>query len=169
MTLLSWAGIVAIVAAFLLVAIAYRLLAPRSIRHADAEWFRGFHPERYQPMLRILDSSEFRFLARQPGVTRQLLRELRLRRIGVLNGYLRSMRNDFDRLQALGRVLIGAGLADRAMADALMQSKLTFTRAWWGLRLRLVLYRWGLAPVDATKLVNTLGSLDRTLRAPIGA
>jgi hypothetical protein len=153
-------------AALLLTFIAYRLLSHRSVQHADDGWFRQFRPERYQPMLRLFDSSEFRFLERQPGATQGMIRELRRRRLAALRGYLRSMREDFDRLQTMGQALIGAGVADRALADALVRSRIDFSVAWWGLRLRIALYRWGLTPTRARNLVGVLGSLDRVLRVP---
>jgi hypothetical protein len=165
-TLLPWAGFVAFAAALLLAAIAMRLLSQRPVQPADADWFRRFRPERYLPMLRLLDSSEFRFLERQPGATRSMIRQLRRRRLVVLHGYLRSMRDDFNRLQALGQALIGAGVADRALADALFQSRVEFFRAWWGFQIRIALYKWGVTPAAAGKLVGVLGSLDRALRVP---
>lgn len=166
MTLLPWAGLVALATALLLAAIAVRLSSHRSVHHADADWFRRFRPERYQPMLRLLDSTELRFLERQPGATRAMIRQLRRRRLAALRGYLQSMRTDFNRLQSLGQALIGTEVADRELADALFQSRIDFSRAWWGLRIRIALYRWGVTPDSARNLVGVLGSLDRALRVP---
>jgi hypothetical protein len=166
---MPWAGIVAVTAALFLIAIAIRLITPRRAHQADADWFRRFDPQRYQPMLRILDPAEFQFLQRQPGITRDLLRTLRRRRLTALCGYLASIRADFDRLQALGQVLIGSGRADRALADALFYSRLTFVRLYWSLRLHIVLYRMGLAPVDASGLLRAIGALDSAIRRPASA
>ena len=166
MTGFSWAAMAAAGAVLAAIAIAALLLKTRRIAHADAKWFSAFSPDRYRPMLRLLDSAELEWLAREPGSSAALVRRVRQQRVAIFRRYLRSLRLDFDRLQAMGRVLIGTGQANQAVAQALFQANWAFTKAWWAIQFRLALYQLGFRRVDAATILEPLRNLDRALRIP---
>lgn len=161
------ASLIAIVAAVAGIGIAVFFLKGRRVVEADADWFSGFAPERYRPMLRLIDRAEMEWVAGQAGSSPELIRQVRRTRARLFRLYLRSMRTDFTRLQALGRVLIGTGQASPALAQALFQANWAFTRAYWQVQFRLALFQMGARTVDASRLLEPLSHLNQALRAPL--
>ncbi|MBI4890607.1 MAG: hypothetical protein HY821_08270 [Acidobacteria bacterium] len=91
-----------------------------------------------------------------PGYDAVTERAFRNRRVKICRAYMMDMREDFDRLQALGQALILAGKTDAGFQDKLFGQRLRFTRAWWMVRLELEAYRFGLGQVNTGRLVELL-------------
>jgi hypothetical protein len=130
------------------------------------EWLAELSADRYRPMLRILDESDFRFLRAQPGFRHELEKRLRQQRALVLRVYLRMLVEDFRRVcHSLRHVMVAADCDRSRLAAVLMQQQAAFA---WGMmlvRFRLLLYGWGLAQVDATRPVGVFDGMRLALTA----
>ena len=152
---LTWTGCAA--AALALLVLLYSRLARSGPRvDFDAEWWESFSADRYTPLGRLLEESDFAFLRESAGYTRTLERRLRRQRGVLFAAFLFEMRSDFDRLQAVGRAMVMAGQADSRLLEALLDHKLRFTRHFWLVRLELALWHLGLGRVNASVLVESL-------------
>ncbi len=117
----------------------------------------GLTVERYQPMLRLLDRSDWEFLARQPGFSRRQAERFRRQRLLVFQGYLTDLSRDFRAAcSALQSIMLQAGNDRPDLAKALVRAQAAFTRGMLSVRLHLFLYRMGWAGVDASGLVGLL-------------
>lgn len=134
----------------------YRLAVATGRPRFSAEWWNHFSVERYRPLERLLDERDFAYLRTIPGYDAGVERRLRSERLRVCRLYLRDMKDDFGRLQAVGQALIVAGRADAGFQEDLFQQKVAFTRAWWLVRIELAGARLGIARVDARRLVATM-------------
>ena len=117
-------------------------------------WIDDLSLDRYRPMLRLLASDDIEFLRRTPGCTPRLVCSLRAKRSRILREYLRSLSEDFHRVLRASRVQLAHSTDDRsALGLELLRREWRFSRSMAAVRIRLVLYRWGLAEVDPTPLV----------------
>jgi hypothetical protein len=131
-----------------------------------AEWIAELSAERYRPMLKLLDSREVDFLRSQPGYTRAMGRKLRAQRCQVFRGYLRSLETDFYRTcAALKLVLVRSGHDRQDLASAIIRAQTNFAAGVFLMRMRMVLYRIGLASVDVRPLVQLFDGMQLELRA----
>jgi hypothetical protein len=152
----------------LLAAVAWlfsRLVATRRVFEIDQEWWKSFRPERYAPVLRLLSESEFEYLASLEGCDRQLRAEFRRNRVRLMRQYLREMAEDFNRLQAVGQLMVESGAAGREMREQLFAHKVQFTRALWRIRLQAIGFQFGISRVDAKSLLGSLDGLNAAVRA----
>lgn len=148
-----------------------RKAAPRpEALPVTADWIEELSVDRYRPMLRLLDEKEMRMLQEQPGFTPQMAAKLRRQRCQIFRGYLGSLSSDFSRIcLALKLVMMQAG-EDRAdLASALVRSQLAFTCGMAMVRVRLALFRWGLATVDAAALLKVFDGMRIELRTLVPA
>jgi hypothetical protein len=165
MTLFVIVGILALLHAVCLAFLYYRLvLASRSFQ-IDPEWWKSFTPHRYSPIARLLDESDFDYLREQQGCNSEIIRELRRRRISVFEGLLREMTADFGRLQAMGQLMLSAGVADASLREALFQQKVQFTIGLVRVRMQLVGYRMGIGRVDVRRMLEAM-RLSATMLRP---
>jgi hypothetical protein len=119
------------------------------------EWLGDLSDDRYRPMLRLLQDADFRFLRAQKGFTPAMEKKLRGERVEVFRGYLRMLESDFQRVCLALKVMLVQSECDRPdLASALIHRQLTFACAILNVQVRMVLFRWGLAGVDATELVK---------------
>src|SRR5258708_4353372 len=130
----------------LVVAFALRPMWRRSRMPAAGplDWLDQFSAASYQPMKRLLDNRDYRFLASQLGYEPFIARRLRRQRIGIFQAYLGGMIGDFHRLLNTARYIMFCSPADRS----------AFALALWRLRLRF--YASGVA-VAGPLLLHTFG------------
>jgi len=121
------------------------------------EWLDQFSTASYQPMERLLDNHDYRFLAAQPGYQPHIARELRRKRIGIFHAYLGGMIRDFHRLLKAARFIVVYSPNDQsAFAATLWRLRLRFYGSIFGVEARVLLYMAGIGRVDASRLLATL-------------
>src|SRR5947199_6755256 len=88
------------VLAFLAISIAFmlhRAFASPEALPVTTSWIEDLSPERYRPMLRLLDENDVRFLQTQPGYNSRTVSRLRAQRCAIFRGYLKALQTDFRR------------------------------------------------------------------------
>jgi hypothetical protein len=121
------------------------------------DWLDRFSASSYQPMERLLDNQDYRFLASQPGYQPSIARRLRRQRIGIFQAYLGGMIGDFHRLLKAARYIIVYSPNDQsAFATSLWRNRLRFYRSIFNVEARVLLYMIGIGRVDAKRLLATL-------------
>lgn len=134
-----------------------RITAPGSISECDPEWLSNFSISAYRPMLRLLSESDYTFLASQPGVTTETIRQLRRDRRRIFRAYLRNLVRDFHRLHLAARMTLIYSSQDRPdLARTLLRQRVRFAGAVLQVEYRLVLHTFGLGNVDVTELLGAL-------------
>jgi hypothetical protein len=142
-----------------------RLVATRKVFDVDLAWWKSFRPDRYTPVMRLLSPRDFEYIATLEGSDRRMRAEFRRNRIILMRAYLREMAADFDRLQAIGQLMVTAGAAGRELREELFRQKLRFTIGLLRIRLQTVGFQLGLSEVDASVLVGSLDGLSAAVRA----
>jgi hypothetical protein len=154
---------VAIIATVLIAAfgLLFRQLASRSNDQAfTAEWFESFSLDSFAPMERLLDRSDFEFLAKQPGYRPEIGARLLKERKKLFLGYLRLLIGDFNQLLRIARLMIVYSAEDRAeFAKLLWRQQVTFYFAVCALRLRVALYPMGWTSLDVSRLMQALENM----------
>jgi|GEM_PF-1961574 len=164
-------ALIGIASLSLLAALAWlfnRLVATRKVFQVDADWWRAFRADRYAPVLRLLSQRELDYVATLPGTSRRFRAEFRRRRVNMMRAYLKEMAADFDRLQAIGQLMVTAGEAGRELREALFRERIRFTAGLWSIRLQMAGFRFGLSSVDASVLVGSIDELSAAVRARQG-
>jgi len=142
-----------------LVVLVARLL---SYRHSYAGDTSGeFSMERYEPMLRLLDSRDVDFLARQPGAAESGgVDRLKRDRRRVFRMYLRELAADFQEMHAQARELVAAAPEQHAdLVGMLLRQQVAFWSALAAVESQLALDLLGLGAVNPRRLVEVAGSL----------
>lgn len=135
--------------------------APLAAACADA-----LSVDRYRPMLRLLDDSDFQFLAAQPGFDPKVAARLRKQRCMIFGCYLTSLGEDFRKACGALRAVMVQSAQDRPdLAGLLLRRQLTF--AWYSLLVRgkLILYRWGFGSVEVDRLMGMFETVREELRS----
>ena len=134
----------------------YRRLALPRDWHTDLEsWWTEFNPDRYDTMARLLRREDAEFLRTLPGFRPAMVKRLRRQRVQVFESYLHEIGMDFRRLHALGSELALASMSPD-LHNELFRQRVRFGGAMWRTRLELTAYRFGLAGVNPTVLVDSL-------------
>lgn len=149
-------GVVAWIAAKL-----HRVLRPEAV---DAGWWVQFNTEKYRPMEHLLSPMELRFLEEQPDCDFRMLWRFRSERARICLHFLREMKGDFERLQAVGQALVVANRCSEGFQDELFRQRLQFSLAWWRMRATLPLWRAGLVELDPAMLLEALRRSDSSVR-----
>src|SRR5271156_3392959 len=156
MMFLSIALTVAILAAVFLF-VFWKLAVRPDIRMVDVAWLDSFSLASYAPMERLLDQTDFAFLASQPGCDPRIAKTLLVRRRQAFNGYLRMLIRDFNQLHAIARWMLVYSPADRpAFARALRRQYAMFFLAVFGVRCKVAFYPWGWTALDVPRLFHSL-------------
>jgi hypothetical protein len=137
----------------------------------NSDWLYQLSVDRYRPMLRLLDERDFRLLRSQPGFTPDMTERVRLQRCQIFRQYLGSLNSDFQQLIQVLKMLMAQSSQDRPdLARVLVRIQVLFALGMVVIRLRLVLYRWGLAKVDITPLIGMFDFVRDKLQmvAPAG-
>jgi hypothetical protein len=129
------------------------------------EWLDDLSDDRYRPMLRLLDESDFRFLRVQKGFTPAMERKLRKQRAEVFRSYLGTLESDFKRVCLGLKIMLVQSDHDRSdMLSTLLHHQLTFTCLILMTHARLFLFRWNLASVDASELIRLFDGMRLELK-----
>jgi hypothetical protein len=117
---------------------------------------RTSSPERYKPMLRLLDKAEFEFAGSNKALRRRMIRA----RHRIFRDYLRCLAKEYGQLLAGIRLVILNADEDRAdLARMLLRSRLSFALALCRIECRLQMHAMGIGDVDASGLVRAIESL----------
>jgi hypothetical protein len=134
------------------------------------EWLGDLSDARYRPMLRLLDESDIRFLRTQKNFTPVMEKKLRAQRAEAFRGYLHMLESDFKRVCLALKVMMVQSDCDRPdLASALIHRQLTFACALLHVQFRLVLFRWGIAGVDASGLIRMFDGMRLELKTLVPA
>lgn len=156
-------AIVFIVLAVLIVlfAVLFRALILRSSREAcNLAWLQEFSLETYAPMERLLDKDDLVFLASQPGYSPKIGKRLMAERRRIFRDYVRLLTRDFNRLIALGKLMVVYSTKDRPeLAQALWRQQVSFYLAVCAVRCRVALYPMGWWNVDVRGLIQAVESV----------
>jgi hypothetical protein len=161
MTLILSVVLSAVVLLTLAVFLMLRRFAPgKQELPVTTEWLGELSAERYRPMLRVLDKSDFQFLSSQKGFTPAMAKNLRCQRAGIFRGYLSMLEVDFQRICATLRMILAHSEVDRPeLAGMLVQCQIRFAAGIVSAHVRLLLFRFGVNAVDAEGLVRLFDSM----------
>jgi hypothetical protein len=143
-------------------------------RHAatlSRDWLYQISVDRYRPMLRLLNEQDFRLLRNQPGFTPDMTQRVRLQRCQIFSQYLSALDADFQQVVRALKMLMARSTQDRPdLSRVLVRMQILFALGIVLVRVRLVLYRWGLASVDISPLIGMFDFVREKLRvlAPSG-
>ena len=116
-------------------------------------------------MERLLNDSDFRFLATQPGFSPQLGRRFRTQRRRIFRSYLRNLRKDFGAMSLAVQALILHAGEDRGdLAAALMRQRLVFMLGMLAIEARLLLHAFGVGAVDVGDMVESFEAMQAQIR-----
>lgn len=134
------------------------------------DWLRELSTDRYRPMLRLLDATDFQFLRAQKGFTPEMERRLRRQRVQAFRGYLRLLVADFDRIVAALRVILAQSAQDRPeLASLVLQRRLSFALSLIGVYCRLALFGLGWSRVDVSGLIQLFDGMRLDLHKLVPA
>lgn len=142
-----------------------RLGRDNQVLPVTTDWMSELSTERYRPMLRLLEETDFQFLRSQKGFTPGMVGRLRRQRVQAFRGYLRMLEADFDRVGAALQVILTQAAVDRPeLASLLFQRQLMFAFGLIGVHCRLLLFRFGLSGADVSSLIQLFDGMRRELR-----
>src|ERR1700692_2201508 len=75
-----------------------RLGSDRQVLPVTTDWLSELSADRYRPMLRMLEETDFQFLRSQKDFTPERASRLRRQRVHQFREYLRLLQADFDRV-----------------------------------------------------------------------
>lgn len=131
----------------------------------DPAWLETFSVAAYAPMERLLDRTDFTFLASQPGFNPRIARTLLAQRRKAFNGYLRLLIGDFNRLHAVARWILIYSPSDRpAFAKALWRQHVMFYLSVGWVRCKVAFYPWGWTALDVPQLFHSLDRMGSQVR-----
>ena len=136
-----------------------------------ADWINELSVERYQPMLRLLEGDDLRFLQLQSGFTPVMEQGFRRERCRIFRNYLQCLHLDFQRVSMALKVVMVQSRYDRPdLAAALVRSQRAFAFGMLMVHGRLLLYRWGIGNVEVGGLLKVFDSARIELRSlvPVG-
>lgn len=148
----------------LLIWLTGRLVRTRKVFDVDLGWWQSFNPERYEPVGRLLSEQDIDYVAGLAGCDRRMAAEFKRQRVRLMRRYLREMSADFDRLQALGQLMVEAGTAGRELREQLFEQRLRFTLSMVSAQLQIAGFSAGISRVDTTGLVGALNGLAAGVR-----
>jgi len=129
------------------------------------EWLSELSAERYLPMTRLLENTDFRFLQEQNGCTPEMVRRLRRHRAEAFRGYLRLLESDFNRVAAALHLILTNSSYDRPeLASVLLHRRLIFVCRVAEVRVRLGLFQVGWSGVDGTEVIRLFDGMCLELR-----
>lgn len=140
----------------------WKLASRASDEAGTVEWLQAFSVERYGPMERLLDPSDFQFLKEQGGYRAEIGARLLRDRKRLFLDYLGLLAGDFNQLLRIARVMIVYSADDRSdFARALWRERVAFYMAVCAVRVRVALYPLAWNGLDVSRLVHSLESMRR--------
>lgn len=143
----------------------HRLGADTQILPVTTEWLSELSADRYLPMTRLLESTDFQYLRAQRGYTPEMGKRLRRQRVQAFRGYLHMLESDFNRVAAALRLILAQSTYDRPeLASVLLHRRLTFICRVIEVQARLALFTLGWNGVDGTELIRLFDGMRLELR-----
>ena len=138
----------------------------RHTASVNLDWLFQISIDRYRPMLRLLDEEDFRLLRTQPGFTPDMAERVRSQRCRIFRQYLESLNSDFQQVLKALKLVMAMSSVDRPdLARVLVRMQILFALGMMLVRLRLILYRFGLAKVDISPLIGMFDFVREKLHA----
>jgi hypothetical protein len=135
-----------------------------------AHWIEELSPERYRPMMRLLEPDDLEFLRSQPGFTWRMASRVRAQRCEIFRSYLSNLEHDFQQVSMALKLILLHSSHDRPdLAAALVRQQAQFAVGMAAVRVRLFLYRWDLCRVDVAGLVTIFDSMRLELQRLVPA
>ena len=155
------AAVLAAVLLFLL----WKVAARTGAQPVDPAWLDKFSIGTYAPMERLLDQTDFSFLASQPGYDPRMAKSLLAQRRKAFDGYLRLLVRDFNQLHAIARWMLVYSPVDRpGFARALWRQQAAFYFAVCAVRCKVAFYPMGWTALDVPRLFHSLEQMGNQAR-----
>jgi hypothetical protein len=137
-----------------------------SYRHIDLDLEnQEFSASRYEPMARLLDPEEEKYLARQPGATPAAVAAFRRERRRVFRAYLRELAADHAALHAQARRLVAVSPEKSPeLVEMLLRQQVRFWTALAAVEVQLALDAVGWSVVNPAGLLETVEGLHAAVR-----
>jgi hypothetical protein len=121
--------------------------------------------ERFVPMLRLLDDSDFKCLSLQPGFRPEMAARVRRQRYSLFCTYLNRLRDDFQRVvMTLRYALTEANEDNPALAASLVRGQIAFASSFVVARIRAYLWYRGVGRLDALEVVQVFAGFCEQFR-----
>jgi hypothetical protein len=134
------------------------------------DWLEELSPERYKPMLRLLDPQDLDFLRSQPGFTRKMEGGFRRQRCKIFRSYLGQLNGDFQQVCMALKIVMVQSNADRPdLAATLLRQQVWFKVGMLTVHLRLLLYGCGIGTVEVGSLLKLFDGMRLELRSLVPA
>jgi len=130
------------------------------------DWERILSPSRYRAMERLLDDTDRDFLHAQPGANRSVKNKFRKARVILFRAYMHQLSEDFQRVcKALKTLMVHAPVERHDLAGLILKQQFRFTVTMMTTEVRLALYSWGWAGVNAEALLEPLTAVRIQLQS----
>ncbi len=142
-----------------------KLLAHRTTLPASEDWEDVCSPGRYKAMERLLEQTDYQYLAAKSGDNNKLQKRLRDRRVRIFSSYLNCLSQDFTRIcNAIKKIMVDSQVDRPDLAGLLMKQHFIFSLTVLSIEIRLVLYNFGWGTPDGRSLVRSLDNMSAHLR-----
>jgi hypothetical protein len=142
-----------------------KLLAHRPTLPAPEDWEDICSPGRYKVMERLLEETDYQYLAAKSGDNKRLQKRLRDRRVHIFSSYLNCLSQDFTRIcNAIKKIMVDSQVDRPDLAGLLMKQHFVFSLTVLSIEIRLVLYNFGWGAPDGRSLVRSLDNMSAQLR-----
>lgn len=142
-----------------------KLLAHERLLPAPEDGDDILSPGRYKAMERLLDETDYQYLAAKSHDNKQLQKRLRDRRVHIFSSYLNCLSQDFTHIcNAIKKVMVDSQVDRPDLAGLLMKQHFIFTLTVLSIEMRLILYNFGWGAPDGRSLVRALDNMTAHLR-----
>jgi hypothetical protein len=146
-----------------------RAMSPKHLS-VTLDWLEELSPERYKPMLRLLDPRDLDFLRSQPGFSRKMESGFRRQRCKIFRSYLRQLNGDFQQVCTALKLVMVQSSADRPdLAATLLRQQVWFKVGMLAVHFRLLLYGCGIGSVEVDGLLKLFDGMRLELRSLVPA
>jgi hypothetical protein len=147
----------------------HRAMSPKRLS-VTLDWLEKLSPERYKPMVRLLNRQDLDFLRSQPGFTRKMERGFRRQRCEIFRGYLRQLEGDFQQVCTALKLVMVQSNADRPdLAATLLRQQMWFKAGMLAVHFRLLLHGHGIGTVEVAGLLKLFDGMRLELRSLVPA
>ena len=142
-----------------------KLLARERTSPLPDDWEDIFSAGRYRAMERLLQDSDYQYLASKSGNNKNLEKQLREKRLRIFHSYITCLSQDFTRIcTAIKRIMVDSQVDRPDLAGLLMKQHFLFSLTVMAIEVRLVLYNFGIGTPDGRDLVDALDTMCGQLR-----
>jgi len=143
-----------------------RVASPKATHPITPRWIDELSLERYQPMLRLLNSEDLEFLRSQPGFRPEMATRLRHQRCQIFRHYLKELNADFACIcMALKMVMLQAEVDRPDLAAQLLRSQALFAGRMLSIQAQVAMYQVGIGRVEIGGLLNVFDGMRLELRS----